>query len=40
MLAKNRITRNKMENRAEIDNKNTDFTPVIQNEINGHIEFE
>lgn len=40
MLAKNRITRNKMENRAEIDNKNLDFMSFIQNDINGHIEWE
>ena len=37
MLAKNQINRNKMENR---DNKNKDFMPFIQNEINEHIEWE
>ena len=40
MLAKNQINRNKIDNRAEFNNKNTDFTPVIQNNINGHIEWE
>ncbi len=40
MLAKNKINRNKMENRAGIDNKNLDFMSFIQNDINGHIEFE
>ena len=40
MLAKNRINRNKMENRAKIDNNNLDFMPFIQNDINGYIEFE
>ena len=40
MLAKNRIIRNKMDNRAKPDNKNLDFMPFIQNDINGHIEWE
>lgn len=40
MLAKNRINRNKMDNRAKIDIKNLDFMLFIQNDINGHIEFE
>lgn len=40
MLAKNQINRNKMYNRAKIDNKNLDFMPIIQNTINGHIELE
>ena len=40
MLAKNPINRNKMYNKAKIDNKNIDFMPFIQNNINGHIEFE
>lgn len=40
MLAKNRITRNKMENITKSDKKNIDFMPIIQNDINGHIEFE
>lgn len=30
MLAKNQIIRNKMENRAGIDNKNLDFMSFIQ----------
>ena len=29
-----------MDNRAKPDNKNLDFMPFIQNEINGHIEWE
>ncbi len=40
MLAKNLINRNKIDNRTKIDNKNLDFMPFIQNDINGHIEFE
>ena len=40
MLAKNQINRNKMDNRTKIDNKNLDFMPIIQNYINGHIEWE
>lgn len=40
MLAKNQINRNKTNNRAKIDNKNLDFMPFIQNDINGHIEWE
>lgn len=40
MLAKNQINRNKTNNRAKIDNKNLDFMPFIQNDINGHIELE
>lgn len=40
MLAKNRINRNKMENRAKIDNNNLDFMLFIQNDIDGHIEWE
>ena len=40
MLAKNQRSRNKMDNKAKFDNKNPDFTPFIQNYINGHIEFE
>ncbi len=40
MLAKNRINRNKTDNRAETDKKNLDFMPFIQNDIKGHIEFE
>ena len=39
MLAKNRINRNKMDNRTKIDIKNLDFMPFIQNNINGHIEW-
>lgn len=40
MLAKNWININKMDNKAKADNKNIDFMPFIQNDINGHIEFE
>lgn len=40
MLAKNQRSRNKMDKKAKFDNKNTDFTPFIQNGINGHIEWE
>lgn len=40
MLAKNRINRNKTDNRAKIDIKNLDFMTFIQNSINGHIELE
>ena len=40
MLAKNRINRNKMDNKAKTDIKNIDFMPFIRNDINGHIEFE
>ena len=40
MLANNLINRNKLDNNAESDNKNIDFTPFIQNNINGHIELE
>ena len=40
MLLKNRINRNKLDNRAKSDNKNIDFMPFIQNDINGHIELE
>ena len=29
-----------MANRAKIDNKNLDFMPFIQNDINGYIEWE
>lgn len=29
MLAKNRINRNKMDNKAKSDNKNLDFMPFI-----------
>ena len=29
-----------MENRAKNDIKNLDFMPFIQNDINGHIEYE
>ena len=38
MLAKNQINRNKLDNKAKSDNKNLDFMPFIQNNINGHIE--
>ncbi len=40
MLAKKRINRNKLDNKAKSDNKNLDFMPFIQNNINGHIELE
>ena len=40
MLANNLINRNKLDNKAKSDNKNIDFTPFIQNNINGHIELE
>mgnify|MGYP000845702657 CR=1 FL=1 len=40
ILTKNRISRNKMDNRAKTDIKNLDFMPFIQNDTNGHIEFE
>ena len=29
-----------MDNKAKSDNKNIDFMSFIQNDINGHIEFE
>ena len=31
--------RNKRYNKAKFDNKNVDFMPFIQNDINGHIEW-
>lgn len=40
MLAKNQIKRNKMDNRAKTDKNSIDFMPLIQNDINGHIEWE
>lgn len=40
MFAKNQINRNKMNNKAKSDNKNLDFMLIIQNDINGHIEWE
>lgn len=40
MLAKNRKNRNKTDNMAKPDNKNLDFMPIIQTDINGHIEWE
>ena len=40
MLAKCQINRNKMGNKAKSDNKNLDFMLFIQNDINGHIEWE
>ena len=40
MLAKNQINRNKVDNKAKSDNKNLDFMPFTQNNINGHIEQE
>ncbi|EIC96955.1 hypothetical protein HMPREF9970_1140 [Lachnoanaerobaculum saburreum F0468] len=38
MLAKNQINRNKLDNKDKSNNKNLDFMPFIQNDINGHIE--
>ncbi len=40
MLAKNLINRNKTDNEAKSNNKNLDFMLFIQNDINGHIEWE
>lgn len=40
MIAKYQINRNKTDNKAKSDNKNLDFMPFIQNNINGHIERE
>ena len=40
MLAKNQINRNKLDNKAKSDNKNLDFIPFKQNNINGYIEWE
>ena len=40
MLAKNRININKLDNKAKSDNKNLNFMLFIQNDINGHIEWE
>ena len=40
VLAKNQINRNKLDNKAKSYNKNLDFMPLIQNNINGHIEWE
>lgn len=40
MLAKKRINRNKSDNKAKYDNQNLDFMPFVQNNINGHIEWE
>jgi len=40
MLAKNWINRNKLDNKAKSDNKNLDFMPFIQNDIDGYIELE
>lgn len=40
MLEKNRINRNKLDNKVKSDNKNLDFMPFIQNDINGYIEWE
>ena len=38
MLAKNQINRNKLDNKDKSNNKNLDFMPFIQNDINGYIE--
>ena len=40
MLAKNQINRNKTDNKAKTDIKNLAFMPIIQNDINVHIEWE
>lgn len=40
MLAKNQINRNKLDNKAKSNNKNLDFMLFIQNNIDGHIEWE
>ena len=37
MLAKNQISRNKMDNKSKSDNKNLVFMPFRQNDINVHI---
>ncbi len=40
MLAKNRITRNKTDNKAKFDSKNLDFIRIIKNDIKGYIEWK
>ena len=40
MLAKNRKNRNKTDNRAKTDKNNIDFMTFIQNDTDGHIEWE
>lgn len=40
MFEKNRINRNKTDNKAKSDNKNVDITLFILNNSNGHIEWE
>lgn len=40
MSVKNQINRIKMNNKDKSDNKNLDFMLIIQNDINGHIEWE
>ena len=40
MLAKNQINRNKIDNNDKSNKKTLDFMPFIQNDINGHIEWE
>ncbi|EDP23612.1 hypothetical protein PEPMIC_01417 [Parvimonas micra ATCC 33270] len=40
MLAKNQINRNKLDNKVKSNNKNLDFMLFIQNNIDGHIEWE
>ena len=40
MLAKNQINRNKLDSKAKSNDKNIDFMPFIQNDINGYIEWE
>lgn len=40
MLAKNRRNRNKMDHRVKTDIKNLAFMPLIQNDTDGHIEWE
>lgn len=40
MPSKNQINRNKMDNKTKANYKTLDFMPFIQNNIDGHIEFE
>lgn len=40
MLAKNHINRNKLDDKAKSNNKNLDYMLFIQNNIDGHIEWE
>lgn len=40
MLAKNQINRNKMDNSDMTQTKSIDFTLLIENDTDGHIEWE